>query len=354
MKNYVGLLTAICLLGLLSGCGETAPMAESKPQIRPVPMMDVTASQGISGLRFPGRVRAVQRAELAFNSPGRIIELPVREGQRIEKGALVARLDAETVQLQLAAAEAQYNKARTDYNRVQKIWLQSKAVAKAEVDQKRTAMEVSRAQYLAAKKDVADTRLLAPFAGEVSKRHVENFSNVQAKQAIVSLQDNSDLEIVINVPERIVRSEPKSVAGAALFADYPDQPLPVRLKSFSTEADAQTQSYEVVLALEPGFKIKVLPGMSVEVQPRAEATDVALQKLMVPLQAILSNGENGGESETQVWIFDSETQQVSAQTVTLGQVHDADVEVLSGLQGGERIVTAGVSQLREGMQVRPL
>lgn len=350
MKNYLGLLAAIGLLAVLSGCGEQEPLAESKAVIRPVPIMAVAASDGISGLRFPGRVRAVQRAELAFNLPGRIIELPVQEGQQIEKGALVARLDAETVELQLASASAQYNKARTDYNRVQQIWQQSKAVAKAEVDQKRTAMEVARAQYLAAKKDVADMRLLAPFSGVVAKRQVENFSNVQAKQPIVSLQDTSDLEIVINVPERIVRSEPKSVAGVAVFADYPDQPLPVRLKSFSTEADSQTQSYEVVLALEPGFTLKVLPGMSVEVQPRQEAADTAIQKVMVPLKAILSSAAG----ETQVWIFDSQTQVVTAKTVTLGQVHDADVEVLTGLQGGERIVTAGVSQLREGTQVRPL
>lgn len=350
MKNYVALFTALCLLTALSGCGEAEPVAEAKNIIRPVPMMEVTASHGLSGLRFPGRVRAVQRAELAFNLPGRVIELPVKEGQRIEKGALVARLDDETVKLQLASAQAQYNKATVDHGRVQKIWQQSKAVAKAEVDQKRTAMEVARASFLAAKKDVADTRLLAPFAGVVTKRQVENFSNVQAKQTIVSLQDPNDLEIVINVSERIVRAEPKSVAGVALFADYPDTPLPVSLKSFSSEADAQTQSYEVVLALAPGFSLKVLPGMSVEVQPKMDAGDSLAQKVLVPLNATFSSSQG----DSQVWIFDKQSQQVSAKTVTLGQVQDAQVEVLSGLTGGERIVTAGVTQLREGMQVRPL
>ncbi|WP_232455089.1 efflux RND transporter periplasmic adaptor subunit [Oceanisphaera avium] len=350
MKKYLRLWLAVGLVSALSGCGEPEPEAQAEAVIRPVPMMKVTASHGLSGLRFPGRVRAVQRAELAFNLPGRMIELPVKEGQRIEKGALVARLDDETVKLQLASAQAQYNKASTDYNRVNKIWQQSKAVAKAEVDQKRTAMEVARASFLAAKKDVADTRLLAPFAGVVTKRQVENFSNVQAKQTIVSLQDPNELEIVINVSERIVRAEPKSVAGVAVFADFPNTPLPVSLKSFSSQADAQTQSYEVVLALAPGFSLKVLPGMSVEVQPQADASDVQLAKIWVPLTAILSNAKD----ETQVWLFDEQSQRVSAHNITLGQVQDTEVQVLSGLSGGEHIVTAGVSQLREGMQVRPL
>lgn len=350
MKTYVGLFTGIVLLSVLSGCGEQAPERDAKEVIRPAQIMEVAAQNATSGLRFPGRVRAVHRAELAFNLPGRIVELPVQEGQRIAKGDLVARLDAESVELQLASALAEYNKARTDYNRVQKIWQQSQAVAKAEVDQKRTAMAVARSRYLAAKKDVTDTRLIAPFAGVVAKRQVENFSNVQAKEPIVSLQDNSELEIVINVPERVVRSEPRQVAGFAVFADYPEQPLPVSLKSFSTQADAQTQSYEVVLALEPGYSIKVLPGMSVEIQPRQSDTTASAQQVTVPLQAILSTA-NG---DTQVWLVDAETSRVRAQAVTLGKVQGVNVVVLSGLQGGERIVTAGVSQLREGMQVRPL
>ncbi len=350
MNNYIGLLIGLLLLSVLSGCAEQEPPSANKEVVRPAQIMDVEAANALSGLRFPGRVRAVQRAELAFNLPGRVVELPVQEGQLIEKDALVAQLDSANFDIQLASTEAEFAKARTDYNRVEQIWKQSQAVAKAEVDQKHTAMEVARAYYLSAKKDVEDTRLTAPFAGVVAKRHVENFSNVQAKEPIVSLQDTSNLEIVINVSERVVRTEPKQLAGNALFADHPNQPLPVTLKSFSTQADARTQSYEVVLTLEPGYTIKVLPGMSVEVQPRQNGVDGAPHQVMVPLNAIVSSA-NG---DTNVWLVDRETSRVSLQVVTLGNVQGADVVVLSGLQGNERIVTAGVNQLREGIQVRPL
>lgn len=350
LNNHVGLLMGLLLLGGLSGCGEQAPPSANNEIVRPAQIMDVKATSAFSDLRFPGRVRAVQRAELAFNLPGRIIELPVREGQLIEKGDLVARLDSANFDIQLASAKAEYDKARTDYNRVHQIWNQSQAVAKAEVDQKHTAMEVARAYYLSAQKDVEDMRLTAPFTGVVAKRQVENFSNVEAKETIVSLQDTSNLEIVIHVPERIVRTEPKQVAGYALFADQPDHPMPVRLKSFSTQADARTQSYEVVLALEPGYRLKVLPGMSVEIQPRQNGTEGAPHQIVVPLNAILPSADGG----TNVWLVDRETARVSLQAVTLGKVRGTHIVVLSGLQGGERIVTAGVSQLREGMQVRPL
>ncbi|MFD1007626.1 efflux RND transporter periplasmic adaptor subunit [Oceanisphaera ostreae] len=350
LKNYVGLFSGILLLSALSGCGEQEEAVEPVEVSRPVSMITVGAGDASSGLRFPGRVRAVQRAELAFNVPGRLIELPVQEGQRVAKGDLVATLDGENYQIVLASAQAEYNKARTDYNRVLKIWKQSQAVAKAEVDQKLTAMEVARSHYLSAKKDADDTRLTAPFSGVITKRQVENFSNVQAKEPIVSLQDLNNLEIVINVPERVVRNQPKQVAGYAIFAGHTEHPLPVTLKSFSSESDSQTQSYEAVLALEPGYEITVLPGMSVDIIPKDEQTAESDGLVSVPLKAIYASGD----SETSVWVVDQDESRVSLRAVELGEVMGTEVVVQSGLNSGEQIVTAGVSQLRENMLVRPL
>ncbi|WP_041543286.1 efflux RND transporter periplasmic adaptor subunit [Oceanimonas sp. GK1] len=342
----------VVLLGaaaLLAGCEQKAPPATDEETVRPAQIMQVGAGSGDSSLRFPGRVRAVQRAELAFNVPGRIVELPVQEGQRVEQGTLVARLDGENYQIRLNSTEAEYNKARTDYNRVNRIWQQSQAVARAEVDQKRTAMEVARAGYLAAKKDMDDTRLLAPFSGVITRRQVENFSNIQAKQPVVSLQDTQNLEIVISVPERVVRTAPRQVEGQAVFADRPEQPLPVRLKSFSAEADPQTQSYEAVLALdaEPGFTL--LPGMSVEIMPNAVKQGPP-GPVTIPLRAVVA----GPDGDTSVWKVNAESSRVERQPVILGPIQGDHVVVNQGLNTGERIVTAGVSQLREGMKVRPM
>lgn len=350
MNKYIGLLVVSLLLGVLSGCGEDNVAEEPAEVSRPVTMLTIGAGEASLNLRFPGRVRAVERAELAFNVPGRLTELPVQEGQKVAQGDLVATLDSENYQIVLASAQAEYNKARTDYNRVLKIWKQSQAVAKAEVDQQRTAMEVARARYLSAKKDVDDTRLTAPFAGVITKRRVENFSNVQAKEPIVSLQDLSHLEIVINVPERIVRNQPKQVVGYALFSGQEEHRLPVSLKSFSSESDSQTQTYEVVLSLEPGYDITILPGMSVDIYPTNTLAVDTNRLIRVPLQAVYANGDG----VTGVWIVNSDNDRVTLRALELGEVVGSDVVVKSGLKSGEKIVTAGVSQLREDMLVRPL
>jgi RND family efflux transporter MFP subunit len=313
-------------------------------------MLEISGSAPTSGLRFPGRVRAEQRAELAFSVPGRIVEFPAEEGETLSAGALIARLDPASFETRLSAARAEFDKARTDYRRVLEVWEKSKAVAKAEVDQKRTAMEVARSSFAAAKQDAEDTRLTAPFDGVVARRHVENFQNVQAKEPVVSLQNVDQLEIVIHVPERIMRSEPRRAAGYAQFNDVPGRRFPVSLKSYSTEADPQTQTYEVVLGLARPQDVTILPGMSAEVLPGDAPDSAAPSRVAIPLKAVAA----GPDGTPRVWVVDPDTDRVASRVVSVGTVQGSDIIVLDGLQIGERIVTAGLGHLREGLWVRPL
>jgi membrane fusion protein, multidrug efflux system len=246
--QQIATLIVLFGLNLLVGCQEAAPPVQVETS-RPAEILTVSALGADSGLRFPGRVRAVQRAELAFNVPGQIVEFPAQPGDVLSEGALIARLDPAEYQSRLDAAQAEFDKARTDHERVRKIWEQSQAVARAEVDQKRTAMEVARSAYASARRDLEHTTLKAPFDGVIARRNVENFQNVQAKEPIVSLQNVEELEIVIHVPERVVGSEPRRSVAYAVFDVAPDRRVPVTVKSFATEADAQTQTYEVVLAI---------------------------------------------------------------------------------------------------------
>jgi len=150
-----------------------------------------------------------------------------------------------------------------------------------------------------------------------------------------------------------VRGEPKRVAAFAQFADMPERRFPVTLKSYATEADPTTQTYEVVLALKsrpPGLTL--LPGMSVTVlpfAPTAAKSGPAGSALSIPLTAVVSDATGG----TFVWVVGAGGQ-VTRSNVVLGDIRGGDVTVASGLNAGERIVTAGVSALREGMKVRPL
>jgi len=353
--------TVVSLLATaLAGCQQSVPPPTEPAEVsRPAQIQVVSPAVLGSELRFPGRVRAVQRVELAFNVPGQIIELPAAEGKAVKAGALLARLDPAAYQTALDVAQAELDAATAEYERVRRLWERSQAVARAEVDRKRTAMEVARSRFAAAQKDLADTRLTAPFAGIVARRLADNFQNVQAKEPVVSLQNPDALEIVIHVPERVVRGEPRRAAGFAVFDDLPERRLPVTLKSFATEADPQTQTYEVVLGLTPPPDLRVLPGMGVEVLPDTAASVMegegdgatgGVAPVLIPIAAVVA----AADGTPTVWVVEPESGRVSRRTIETGAVQGADVAVLNGLAPGERIVTAGVHSLREGMRVHPL
>lgn len=335
---------------LVWGCDRAPPPADPGAFSRPVEILEVQASVLDGNLRFPGRVRAAQRSELTFNVAGRLVEFPVKEGDRLATGALVAKLDPENFEVRASSARAQFEQAQTTYDRVRTVWEQTQAVPRAEVDQKRTALEVARSTYAAARKDLDDTRLRAPFDGVVARRYVDNFQNVQAREPIISLQDLTDLEIVIHVPERIVRTEPRRVAGQAMLDGGPDRRFPVSVKAFSTEADPQTQTYEVVLAFTRPEGIVVLPGAAVTVFPEGAGKGSAGALVRIPIKAVFTRGDGG----THVWVVDPVSARVALRAVELGAVSADEVLVLRGLEPGERIVTAGVHQLHEDMWVRPL
>ena len=192
--------------------------------------------------------------------------------------------------------------------------------------------------------------LRAPFAGVVARRYVENFQAVQAREPIVSLQDVGELEVVIHVPERVFRSEPARSLALVEFEGLPDRRFPAEVKSWATDADPQTQTYEVVLALPKPPDIAALPGMAVTVQPDPDGEAGAPGAIRVPLQAVFADAER----RPHVWIHDPQTKRAVRRAIEPGRVEDGLVEVTGGLEAGERIVTAGIHHVRDAMLLWPL
>ena len=162
------------------------------------------------------------------------------------------------------------DRAKTDLERYQRLFEGEQAVAKSEVDDRKSRLEVARTNLAAVEQELSDTVIRAPFDGVLVRRRLETFTNVQAKQVIADVQDLGRLEVVINVPERTFRQHKPERDALALFSGQKDRPVKLRLKSYAIDADPQTQSYEVVLGIgEIPSGMVVLPGMSASVAPFA-------------------------------------------------------------------------------------
>jgi RND family efflux transporter MFP subunit len=344
------LIGAVVLLGACgTESGSTPPL---EPPVRPVKMHTVTGASDTPAREYPGTVSAAETATLSFEIPGTVVDLPVEKGERVEAGQLIARIDGENQQSRVQSARATRNAARSAYERAKSLYAQG-IVSQQQLEARQREYEVAQSQLEQAQTQVGDTRITAPFDGRVADRRVELNENVGPQQPIVTIQDLSQMEVVIDVSEQSrMRRALQSTSLAVAVSMRPTRRFPATLKEITTTADPATRTYEATLAFEPPEDEGILPGMTARaiVGGGAASTADTSQAITIPVTAIFSRSRG----DASVWTVGDSSMTVTRRSVSLGPVRDSTVVVTSGLRVGERIAATGVHQLTDGQSVRPL
>lgn len=343
----------LSLLLFLAGCQKPPP--EPPPVVRPVKILTLGEGGASSIREYPATIRAVQQADLGFEVPGQIIEFLVNEGDLVEQGQLLARLDDRDYQADLEKAKANQRKAMADLQRSLNIYRQDKgAISKGQIEADRRAKEVADAALKQKEKAVEDTRLRAPFAGYVARKLVEDFANVEAKQPVLILQDISQLEVEVSIPERDVAVDTRGQTVAerveqarpeVIVTSIPGRTFPARLKEFTTTADPNTRTFQVRLVFDKPDDVYILPGMTARVRVQVNRLD----EMLIPVAAVASDDRY----QAFVWRVDPETMTVHKVPVDLGELSGGNVAIKGGLKAGDRIAISGLRFLHEGMKIKP-
>ena len=333
-----------------------AEIEEPPPVVRPLKTMVVGETQAAPSRKYPGRVAAGRRVDLAFQVSGPLVEFPVGRAQEVEPGEVLARIDPRDFESNLAVHRAALEKARSDLANVKAVIARGAANPRELVDAQ-AAFDKAVAEETIAAKAVEDTALRAPFAGLIADKFVENFENVNAKQAILSLQDVNTVEIEINVPESVVAiSKGREGEGGfvATFDFLPGREFDIQFKEFAAEADPATQTYRAIFVMPGPEDLLILPGMTATVARRSGPPLVAgSSSVTVPVDAVPIDGLG----VYFVWKLrkgSGDTYTVHRGDVEVGEMIGGDILVTSGLERGDRIALAGVHLLQEGMVVRLL
>ncbi len=409
--------SAICLSIALALIPTMILAQGAADETRPAKVLTVSSAQPVIERAYPAIALASQESEVSFRVSGQVVELPVRASQSVAEGDVVAQLDTrdfeaaierlesqrdqavaelsalrtgarpeEITRLEAAveASQAEVDQARLQFERTQELVTRGVAPA-SQLEQQEAALRVAEAQLTSqleqlaigmvggrpeeilaaeaalrglevqiegARDDLADATLRAPFYGVVARRDIENFTNINAGQSVALIQNLSTVHVEFDIPGAdivaLMARGAENVTSEVEFDALPDQRFDAELVEFSTQADAATQTYRgrVSVALPDGAVI--LPGMVARVISTVPNTDVSA--VSVPLTAL---GADAGSAPF-VWIVDPEANTVSEQPVTLGEATGESVFVLEGLQEGDTVVTAGVSQLMSGMAIRPI
>jgi RND family efflux transporter MFP subunit len=353
------LSAGLVLLGLVA-CGEPEVVAPP-PASRPVKLFVVAGGIADAIRTFPGRVDATQRAELAFRVPGQLQEILVREGDMAEAGQVLARLDPADYELVLEDRQATFDNTAANFKRGQELIVDGN-ISRMDYDRMEASYRSASAALSQARKDLEYTVLTSPFRGRVAERRVENFEDVLAKQTVFSLQNIEQLDIIIDLPESVVRmvrsnvtdersiGTDETVSATRAYAQFEgrsDERFSLRPKEIATKANDQTQTFRATFTMEAPTTFTVLPGMTATVV-------MDLGKLMggkrvkrVPVRAV--QADSG--LQPRVWVLDPQSMTVKAQEVSIGRMSGGMIQITAGLAGGEEIVSVGAPYLAEGMLV---
>jgi RND family efflux transporter MFP subunit len=343
----------------LAACAEEPPPAVET--IRTVRTATVLEPASGRARRFSGIVEAADTSSISFEVTGIVQRIEVNVGDRVEAGQLLAVLDDSAYRLNQEAAAAavrradvEFQDAQNAYDRYRTIFERDGAISERAVEQSeakrssaRGGLGFAQSRLQLAERDLARTELFAPFDGVVAERHVDTFQQVATGQKVLDLFMEGAMEAAISVPESEIRFVYLGLPASIRFPALGDATFNGVVGEVSEVAGtANAFPVRIVVnsdnpAIRPGVTAEVNLVLGEEGHDRA---------YLIPISAV--GGLPDGSSDF-VFKYNSETSTVSRVLVNSGSgVRDNHIIVSKGVTAGDVIVTAGVSFLRDGQEVR--
>ncbi len=334
-----------------------------------------------------GYVTARRQATVSSKVTGKVVDIHVEEGMKVQAGQVLARLDDSTARRQLSLAEAQrvsagqalqetevrLKEAKLSQKRTRDLLKEGVSTqsqldaADAQVDSLAARLEVQRQDAEVARRQVDvyrqsldDLVIRAPFSGVAISKDAqpgEMISPVSAgggftRTGICTLVDMASLEIEVDVNEAYINRVRDGQRAVAVLDAYPDWQIPAKVITTVPAADRQKATVKVRLGFDQ-LDPRILPDMGVKVSflsdeketAAASAASETKPKVLIPKAAV-----RGGDDQPYVIIVQGET--VERRAIKTAPATGEDVAVVSGLSGGEQVVIEGPEQLADGNKVK--
>lgn len=341
-------------------------------------------------IRATGSLMAEERADVAAEVAGRVVQTPVERGTVVHEGMTLVRVSASESDAQVKEAEANaaqiearlglkpgapldvdavpevqtakasFELAQNDFNRIRSL-LDQRVVSQAEFDQRRTQMEAARQQHEAAKngaaqqyqalqaararvalaeKALSDTVVRAPFAGIVAERLVSVGDYVTKGMKVAVVVRVNPLRVQVTVPEQLVSAVSVGAPVSFQVDAYPGKTFTGNVRFISPALEANQRALTVEA---------VVPNPNGELKPGLFATARIEQREKVNAVLVPATAVHTAAGTSRVYVLSGD--HVDERIVTTGQSVDSSIEIASGLKTGERVATSNVAQLTDGAKV---
>lgn len=341
---------------LLAGCSPATPGADSGERVlvNYVTFGTTTAKQaGAAESGYLGIIKGDRETELGFKIGGIIESIgpgPGKEweqGAQVLKDAVLARLVQNDFSNQMASALVKARQDRNEYQRARQLY-ETKAIAIQDLERQEAASKSSEASLAMARQALADSTVAAPFAGTILSRTVRAGETVAAGQVLLRLADLANMVVEAGVPDTIVARLKVGDRCPIAIAALGGQILEGIVTEVGVAARPDDGLFKVALKI-PNTKGALKSGMTASVLFNAGDRQPGGARLLVPLTALVTLRQDGQEKLAVFVLSDQHIARRKA--IKTGAIIDTGIEVLDGLNPGERIAITGVANLFDDARV---
>ena len=356
--NSVGTLLALVLAAALSGCGDSDP--ETEERLRPVRYITVDGNGGARTRSLSGISKSKTESRLSFKVPGTVTTVDVQIGQRLDAGDLIAELDSaeyllqeQQAQASLVEAQANSRRASANYERTKGLYANDNAslndleAARAQAESGDAVVAAASKALEIASLNASYTRLTADEDCSIATLDVEVNENVSAGQQVAMVSCGDDYEVVLDLPESLIGSVEEGTRVNINFGAIPDQVFDGVVAEIAAASAAGSAAFLVVVSID-GTHASLRSGLAADVTFIMDSTGES--SLVLPVSAVINSPDG-------TFVFIAETTGVDGEAVVrrravrLGALSQEGVEVVDGLEIGDRVVTAGITVIRDGQRV---
>lgn len=346
MDHFTKKIAAV--LGLIGACAIVVPAcsndakdAETPRAIEatPVVVAPVRYDTFVERIEALGTTVANESVVVTADVTGRVVRINFRDGQKVEKGAVLVELDNDEEQALLAAAQANLTTQRTQYRRLLDL-VRQKSIAQTTLDEQANALKTAESELEIARVRLRDRTIEAPFSGQLGIRRVSPGALVNSGAEIVTLDDLRVMKLDFSIPETYLSVLSPGLEIEVESAAYPDRLFKGEVTTIDSRIDPVTRTV-VVRAELPNPDGLLRPGMLMTVDLIRGRT----RSLVIP-----EEGLTPLEDRQYVYRVDGEDK-IERLEVSIGRRRSGEVEVLGGLEAGDRVVVEGTTRIRPGMPV---
>lgn len=332
------LALAMCFVAACGG----ADVAQQGPQGPPPAAVEVRAvdpEDFVERIDGVGELRAVNAVEIRSEIAGVIEAIEFREGQKVERGAVLFRLRDGEQQARLAEAHARVALADDQFDRTERLAVQN-AAAEALLERHRAQLEMAKAQLSLARVELDRTRITAPFSGHLGRRLVSPGARIEPDESLVQLDTIDPIDMATTVPERALTTIHLGAKLNLSVAAYPGRTFAAEIIFIAPSVEESIRRVPIKARAE-NSDASLRPGMFADLEIELGRREA----ILVPVEAVMNDPEGAF-----VWrVVDGET--VERATVELGAREGERVEIRAGLERGDRVIVAGTHKVYPGALV---